>query len=197
MPNDNHGFTRRPRANPPHDWIVREDPDLRIVDQELWDRSKVRQSAQRAIRDERFQATGASWRAAARQRTPVWPRRMRSLRTAVPRERRWPVALQGGPRRPLRHRSRLRAPMLEFRALAGLRERLLTPDRMDRFAAACSSRNSEPLPGATGIDDRAALEANCRRCARGWRTSSRNSRREDDVPRSLSAAAARTRTAGG
>lgn len=58
MPNDNHGFTRRPRANPPHDWIVREDPDLRIVDQELWDAVKSRQSAQRAIRDERFKATG-------------------------------------------------------------------------------------------------------------------------------------------
>lgn len=35
MPNDKRGFRRVPRLNPEADWVVRDEPDLRIIDQDL------------------------------------------------------------------------------------------------------------------------------------------------------------------
>ncbi len=40
------------RLNPEDDWIVQEVPDLRIVDQALWDQVKARQSTMKAARDD-------------------------------------------------------------------------------------------------------------------------------------------------
>lgn len=51
IPNENRGFSRRPRLNPESEWIVRYEPDLRIIDQQLWDRVKARQAEARAARD--------------------------------------------------------------------------------------------------------------------------------------------------
>ncbi|MDX3911822.1 MAG: recombinase family protein, partial [Sphingobium sp.] len=42
IPNENRGFTRVPRLNPEGEWVIRNEPDLRIIDQDLWDRVKSR-----------------------------------------------------------------------------------------------------------------------------------------------------------
>ncbi|WP_281985124.1 recombinase family protein [Thalassorhabdomicrobium marinisediminis] len=42
---------RVPRPNPPKDWIIHEVPDLRIIEQSLWDAVKERQAAQQRARN--------------------------------------------------------------------------------------------------------------------------------------------------
>lgn len=58
IPNDNRGVSRRPRLNPESERVVRDEPELRIIDQDLWDRVKARQSEARAARDVKFHLTG-------------------------------------------------------------------------------------------------------------------------------------------
>lgn len=58
MPNERRGFSRRPRLNPEAEWIIRDEPQLRIIDQFLWDRVKVRQAEARSTRDAKFKLTG-------------------------------------------------------------------------------------------------------------------------------------------
>lgn len=52
IPNENRGFSRRPRLNPESEWIVRDEPGLRIIDQDLWDQVKARPA-----RDSKFKIT--------------------------------------------------------------------------------------------------------------------------------------------
>ncbi len=94
VPNDNRGFTRVPRLNPDSKWIIRDEPDLRIIDQELWDKVKARQLEARAARDQQFGMTGNPLAGAKRARAAVeWAGKVRRLRREL---RQRGLTLQGG-----------------------------------------------------------------------------------------------------
>lgn len=54
----NRSFKRQPLLNPESEWSVTDCPKVRIVDQALWDRVKLRQAEARAARDAKFKLTG-------------------------------------------------------------------------------------------------------------------------------------------
>ena len=133
IPNDNRGFSRRPRLNPESEWVVRDEPDLRIIDQDLWDRVKARQSEARAARDVRFNLTGNPLAGAKR------PAHFLSglVRCGVCGDAfvsvggRWRCKAAG---RQACSNNSILSEHLEQRALAGLRDRLLAPEIISRFA---------------------------------------------------------------
>jgi len=51
---------RQARPNPESEWIVQDVPELRIVDDELWQAIKTRQAENRIARDDRGQADVAT-----------------------------------------------------------------------------------------------------------------------------------------
>lgn len=133
IPNDNRGFSRRPRLNPESEWVVRDEPDLRIIDQDLWDRVKARQSEARAARDVRFNLTGNPLAGAKR------PAHFLSglVRCGVCGDAfvsvggRWRCKAAG---RQACSNNSILSEHLEQRALAGLLDRLLAPEIISRFA---------------------------------------------------------------
>lgn len=58
VPDDKRGFCRVPRLNPEADWVVSEELDLRVIDQDLWQRVKRHQVEARSAHDDRFKLTG-------------------------------------------------------------------------------------------------------------------------------------------
>lgn len=58
VPNERRGFSRRPRLNLETEWIIRDEPPLRIIDQPLWDRVKARQADAHSERNAKFKLTG-------------------------------------------------------------------------------------------------------------------------------------------
>lgn len=58
VPNDKRGFRRQPRLNPEFEWIARDEPSLRIIDQPLWDAVEARQVEARAERHIKLKLTG-------------------------------------------------------------------------------------------------------------------------------------------
>jgi len=135
VPNDKRGFRRVPRLNPEADWVIREEPDLRIIDQDLWLRVKQRQVEARNARDDKFKLTGNPLGGAKR------PAHLLSGLVEC--------GCCGGPFVGTGGRWRCKAAMrqacgnasiridqLESRVLAGLREQLLTPEIIAKFARA-------------------------------------------------------------
>lgn len=123
---------RQARLNSPDSWIIEEVPDLRIVGQELWDRVKARQSATRsAVTDDR---TG----------NPVRARRPRYLFSGL-----LTCGCCGGGytlvskhhygcansrnKSTCDNRLTIKRESLEDAVLAGLKDRLLSPDLIAEF----------------------------------------------------------------
>ena len=135
VPNDNRSFSRRPRLNPEGEWIVRDEPHLRIVEQELWDQVKVRQQAQREARDQRFRLTGRKL-AGGREAGHLLSGLVECGKCGRPfigsGGGRWRCK---GVRADVCDNGSITSEMLESRALVGLQEKMLTPDRLERFAA--------------------------------------------------------------
>lgn len=135
VPNEQRGFRRQPRVNPEAEWIVHEEPDLRIVEQDLWDRVKAKQADARRLRDTRFKVTGNPLSGAKR------PSHLLSGLIECGLCGRPYLATGAGRWRCKGHRSghcdasSVTVSELENRVLAGVRDRLLAPDRIASFAA--------------------------------------------------------------
>ena len=136
VPNDKRGFRRVPRLNPEADWVVRAEPNLRIIDQALWDAVKVRQKEARAACNEQFKVTNNPLNGAKR------PTHFLSGLVLCGSCGKPYLASGGGRWRCKGNRSgtcdngSISNDELQARTLAGLRDKLLTPEVVARFAAA-------------------------------------------------------------
>ena len=156
VPNERRGFSRRPRLNPEAEWIVRDEPDLRIIDQPLWDAVKARQSEARQARDEKFKLTANPLGGAKR------PAHLLSgLVTCgicgepfVGTGGRW--RCKAAIRKACSNAS-IRIGDLENRVIAGLREKLLTPAVIAKFADTLQRELDEQYRAANA--DRSRLES--------------------------------------
>lgn len=136
VPNEERGFSRRPRINPEAEWIIRDEPWLRLVDQPLWDAVKARQTEARTARDAKFKKGGEG-----PVGEPRGPHLLSGLVECGLCQRPYPSA--GGSRwRCKGHRTlqcnngSVTTAELELRTLTGLRMKLLTPAVIARFATA-------------------------------------------------------------
>lgn len=131
VPNERRCFPRKPRLNPEAEWIVRDEPALRIIDQLLWDAVKVRQA-----RDEKFGLTANPLSGAKR------PAHLLSGLVACGACGSPVLATGAGRWRCKGHRTgactngSVTTSELENRAFAGIRGKLLTPEAVSQFAAA-------------------------------------------------------------
>ena len=158
---------RVPRLNPPEEWIVTEVPELRIVDDELWQAVKARQAEISEI----YADTIASVRNAHANRLNRThrPRYLLSglLSCGVCGS---PVALRGQSRyccsRHMKSRScsntrGIQRAAIEERVLAGLKDRLMAPEAagqaMKAYAEETNRLNRERR--ASGANDRRELAA--------------------------------------
>lgn len=152
IPNENRGFRRVPRLRPESEWVVRDEPDLRIIDQPLWDKVKARQLDARAARDAKFHITGNALSGAKR------PEHLLSgLVTCgicgadyVSMGGRWRCKAAV---RKVCDNSSITGALLETRALAGLRDRLLTPQIVSRFAIHLQQELDSQMRSAHGRRD--------------------------------------------
>ncbi len=185
VPNEQRGFSRQPRLNPEAEWIVRDEPGLRIIDQPLWDAVKARQTAARAARDARFALTGRKL-AGGREASHLLSGLVRCGCCDQPF-----LASGGGRWRCKGHRAgacdngSITTRELETRALAGIRERLLTPDLIRRFAASLQQELEEAA--RTANVDRHRLEADLRNVRARIATLVTRIEEDADAPRALSA----------
>ena len=135
VPNEQRGFRRQPRLNAEAEWITRDEPDLRIIPQTLWEEVKTRQAAARRARDAKFKLTGNPLSGAKR------PIHLLSGLVICGACSAPFLATGAGRWRCKGHRTgacdngSITTTELEARALAGIRERLLTPALIKRFAA--------------------------------------------------------------
>ena len=134
VPNERRGFKRRPRLNPEEEWIIRDEPRLRIIDQELWNRVKARQVKARSARDAKFKLTGNPLSGAKRP-THLLSGLVTCGVCGAPF-----LATGAGRWRCKSHRTgscdngSITTTELEARALTGIRDHLLTPALIKRFA---------------------------------------------------------------
>jgi len=183
VPNEERGFSRRPRINPEAEWIVRDEPSLRIVDQSLWDAVKARQAEARIVRDAKFKKGGDG---------PVGEQRGPHLLSGLVECGlcRRPYLSAGTDRwRCKGHRTMqwdngsVTTTELEARTLAGLRTKLLTPAVIAKFAAALqeelNAHRSETASKESEL--RAELETTRSRMAKPLA----QLEGEDDAPKSL------------
>ena len=153
VPNEQRGFRRQPRVNPEAEWIVREEPDLRIIEQDLWNRVKARQAEARAAQREKFKVTGNRLNGARR------PAHLLSglvtcgacSQPFIGTGYRW--RCKAALRQACGNAS-IRLDELEQRVLAGLRHRLLTPDLVARFVADLQRELDEQQTSSAGDADR-------------------------------------------
>ncbi len=185
VPNEQRGFSRQPRLNPEAEWIIRDEPGLRIIDQPLWDAVKARQTAARAARDARFALTGRKL-AGGREASHLLSGLVRCGCCDQPF-----LASGGGRWRCKGHRAgacdngSITTRELETRALVGIRERLLTPDLIRRFAASLQQELEETA--RTANVDRHRLEADLRNVRARIATLVTRIEEDADAPRALSA----------
>lgn len=185
VPNDKRGFRRQPQLNPQAEWIVRDEPDLRIIDQPLWDAVKARQLEARAERDIKFKLTGNPL-TGAKQPSHLLSGLVMCGVCGSPF-----LATGAGRWRCKGHRAgtcdngSVTTTELETRALAGVREQLLTPEIIGRFATALQQELAEASQAGNTDRDRVERE---RDNTRG-RIAKLVARIEDDddAPRSLTA----------
>ena len=143
VPNERRGFSRRPRLNPEVDWIISDEPDPRIIDQPLWDRVKGQQIDARAARDAKFKLTGNPLSGAKR------PAHLLSGLVTCGACGASFLATGAGRWRCKSHRTgtcddgSITTGELETRALAGIRERLLTPEIIGRVAVVLQQELAE------------------------------------------------------
>ena len=136
MPDGNGGFDRRPRTRPTDEWTVVAVPELRIIDQDLWDRVKARQLAARAERDVKFKLSGNPLSGAKR------PGHLLTGLVICGSCGENYVASGGGRWRCREARAAncrngsITGAELEERVMAGLQRKLLRPDLISRFADA-------------------------------------------------------------
>ena len=136
VPNERRGFSRKPRLNPEAEWVVRDEPALRIIDQPLWDAVKVRQAQARLARDEQFGLTANPLSGAKR------PAHLLSGLVECGACGSPVLATGAGRWRCKGHRTgactngSVTNSELENRAFAGIRDKLLTPEVVGQFAAA-------------------------------------------------------------
>ena len=182
IPNDNRGFTRVPRLNPESEWIVRDEPDLRIIDQSLWDQVKARQSEARMARDVKFGITGNPLGGAKRP--------MHFLSGLVHCGLCGQPFVSVGPRwrckaaaRQACENSSIAGAHLEDRALAGLRDKLLTPEIISRFAVHLQRELDDQMRVAHGRRDE--MEASLAETRRRIAKLVKQMEEEDDLPRSV------------
>lgn len=153
VPNDQRGFRRQPRVNPEAEWIIHEEPELRIVEQDLWEKVKAKQEEARAARSKQFKLTGNPLNGARR------PTHLLSGLVECGVCGRPYLAAGGGRWQCKGHRSghctigSVHVSELESRVLAGVRERLLAPDLLASFATALQAEL------AAETQDRAATRA--------------------------------------
>ena len=185
VPNDKRGFRRQPQLNPQAEWIIRDEPDLRIIDQPLWEAVKARQSEARAERDVKFKLTGNPL-TGAKQPSHLLSGLVMCGACGLPF-----LATGAGRWRCKGHRTDMcdngsvTAIELETRALAGVREQLLTPEIIGRFAIALQQELAEATRAGYADRDRVERERDDTR-ARIAKLLARIED-DDDAPRSLTA----------
>ncbi len=185
VPNERRGFSRRPRINPEANWIIRDEPDLRIIDDALWDQVKAQQIEARAARDVKFKLTGNPLSGAKRP-THLLSGLVICGACGAPF-----LATGAGRWRCKGHRTggcengSITTRELETRALAGIRGRLLTPEVIRRFAVALQ----QELAGASHVGDADRIRAETDLADTRARITKlvAHIEKDDDAPRSLTA----------
>lgn len=183
VPNEKRGFSRRPRLNPEADWVIRDESELRIIDQPLWDVVKARQAEARAARDTKFKLTGNPLSGAKR------PAHILSGLVICGACGQPFLATGAGRWRCKGHRAgacdsgSIAAGELEARVFAGLRDKLLTPEMVSRFAAALQQELAEATRSLNA--DRIHLESDLADVRARIAKLVTRLEEEDDAPRSL------------
>ena len=128
---------RRSRLNPPELWIVEEVPDLRIVDDELWDAVKARQTAIRESEGVTKARATRFWEQRRAQHLLtglVYCGSCGSRLASVGRDYLACSAARG--QGTCSNRKSIRRGPLEELILEGLRQRLMAPNMVEEFVAA-------------------------------------------------------------
>ncbi|THG36911.1 recombinase family protein [Sphingomonas olei] len=184
VPNERRGFSRKPRLNPEAEWVVRDEPTLRIIDQPLWDAVKIRQAQARLARDEKFGLTANPLSGAKR------PAHLLSGLVECGACGSPVLATGAGRWRCKGHRTGMctngsvTTRELENRAFAGIRDKLLTPEVVSQFAAALQREIEEAHRTDNAERARQEMELSETR-ARIAKLVTRIEE-DDDAPRSLS-----------
>jgi site-specific DNA recombinase len=185
VPNERRGFSRRPRLNPEAEWIIRDEPQLRIIDQQLWERVKALQAEARSARDAQFKLTGNPLAGAKR------PAHMLSGLVTCGACGAPFLATGGGRWRCKGHRTgtcdngSIATTELETRALAGIRGRLLTPALIKRFAALLQQELA--AAAQTGNVERATAEHKLAEARARIANLVTQIEEDEDAPRALTA----------
>lgn len=183
VPTETRGFRRQPRLNSEAEWIVRDEPHLRIIDQDLWTAVKARQLEARRGRDEKFKLTGnplaGSKRAAHLLSGLVTCGACDDMFIATGAGR-WRCK---GHRRDGCVNGSVTTTELEERVLAGIRQRLLTPDLVRRFTAELQ-QELEAAYRAVG-SDRQRIEVELVDARRRIARLVRRIEDDEDAPRAL------------
>ena len=183
VPNERRGFSRQPRLNDQSEWIVGNDPEQRVVDQALWDRVKARQQQARAARDEQFRLTANPIAGAKR------PKHLLSEMVHCGSCGDLFIASGAGRWRCRSHRrgtcvnGSVTTAELEERVLCGVRQRLLSPALIARFAA--ELQHELDAAYRTSNDSRGRIEIELTDARNRISKLVRRMEEDDDPPRAL------------
>ncbi len=136
QPDGKGGFKRRPRDNDPSLLKITAVPEARIVSDELWQRVKTRQAEARAARDAKFKITGNPL-AGAKRPTYLLSDLVHcgecGSNYIASGNGRWRCR-RNFRKGPCPNNRSVKTTELEDRVLAGVRDRLLRPDLIERYA---------------------------------------------------------------